>query len=502
MGPLPDQPDSNSADYIGFDNPFCVLGLSASADGVQIRQASQRARSMLTLSRDRSQDDLADDLSRIERASAAMNDPVVRFVMSLHWIELEAPELVRWQTNPVTQALATDPKQLAGDFYSTIATSSRVDVRAHNDGVLACADGVRLVDTERFERAADSWQKGFERWSLCMQSADFRQRMLVRSAGLKDARLTAQVANDFIDRIPLRLLESLAKQAGVHLFRGCVDHARALVDVIKQAPFDKATIDSALATVYGPVTVHVETELQQMDERRATFERRPQDQRSDKLARDEIRSLLDEFKREIAPLVQCMLDLGDLPGLAEEHARDKSAEFLRRVAITAFNRDENVDLSLEATALAKDYANTDAIVHQLEQDLSQLQDTKSIGDELNSIIEEKEDSPEQVIRRLRQLRDTVVSDDARQQIDQYINEVGDGYAQQLMAEAMILTKAKGNPEEIERKFEAARKYASNPEAIYSLEREIRARGRSEEGGGCCLLIILAAIIAVVLYFVL
>ena len=62
------------------------------------------------------------------------------------------------------------------------------------------------------------------------------------------------------------------------------------------------------------------------------------DRISTEAARSDLIEILEVFKIDITSDLNIFLELGDLPGLSEEFARDQCSEFLHQLAITFYNR--------------------------------------------------------------------------------------------------------------------------------------------------------------------
>ena len=105
---------------------------------------------------------------------------------------------------------------------------------------------------------------------------------------------------------------------------------------------------------------------------------------SGKASNVQLKSSFSEFKSEVLPAIKQLLKLGDLPGLAEEHARDRSARFLRSLSIRLHNKSLS-ELSYEANQIAKNVVDSKTLSEQLDTDEQSLSETKLLGKSLSLI---------------------------------------------------------------------------------------------------------------------
>lgn len=474
----------------GYANPFCVLGLSADAAGVEIQQAAQRA--LIERRLGASSTDTAEQIRAIEDAHERLKDPVARFHAALHWFTLNQKELDAWRSTAEMRALAFDRTMLASDVYERIATADSVSTRNHNIAVLLCADAHRLAMVGDLEAAADSWRRGFERWALCLASEDFLQQQRERARGLEDSRLTQAFVSAELSGIPRRLLAEPAALASHALEKRRVADAVALVGLIRSAPFDARFIDDVLESVYRPLARRIESEIDQLDSRRSELVKSQRGSSSDaKSARSELHDLLVAFREHVAPDLEEMLELGDLPGLAEEHARDHASRFLEQLGLNAWNLADDAALAQEATRLANRYADAKSLKDKLTNSLSQLSDQAVLSSELEQIMSLAAGaSAPQAIERLKALKSKVESAVSQKLLDSLIERVSNHHAVNVFAEAMELMQRRGDPSSVRRKLEEARRYARDPEARATLDqylqliRSVETRVAAQQGTGC------------------
>lgn len=479
----------------GYANPFCVLGLSADAAGVEIQQAAQRA--LMERRLGASSPDSAGQIRAIEDAHERLKDPVARFHAALHWVTLNQQELDSWGSTAEMRSLAFDRTMLANDAYERIATADSVATRTHNLAVLLCADAHRLATLGDLGAAADCWREGFERWALCLASEDFLQRQRERARGLEDSRLTQTFVSAELSDVPRRLLAEPAALASHALEDRRVNDAVALVELIRSAPFDADFIDGVLETVYRPLARRVESEINQLDSRRSELLKSQEGSSSDaESARGELHDLLVGFKDHVAPDLEEMLELGDLPGLAEEHARDHASRFLEQLGLNAWNLADDAELAQEATRLANRYADAKSLKGKLENSLSQLSDQAVLKPELEEIMAlAAGSSAPQAIEKLKSLKSKVESAESKKLLDTLVDRVSNHHAVNLFTEAMELVQRRGDASSVRRKLEEARRYARDPEVCATLDqylrqiRDVETRVAARQGTGCLVFIV-------------
>ncbi len=479
----------------GYLNPFCILGLSADTSGVEIQQSAQRA--LMERRLGASSPDSASQIFAIEDAHEQLKDPVARFHAALHWVTLNQEEIDSWGSTAEMRSLAFDRSMLANDAYERIATADSVATRNHNIAVLLCADAHRLATLGNLEAAADSWRRGFERWALCLASDEFLQRQRERARGLEDSRLTQTFVSAELSGVPRRLLAEPAELASHALESRRVTDAVALVGLIRSAPFDAEFIDDVLGAVYRPLARRVESEIDQLDSRRSELLKSQEGSASDaESARGELHDLLVAFKAHVAPDLEEMLELGDLPGLAEEHARDHAPRFLEQLGLNAWNLADDAELAQEATRLANRYADAMSLKGKLENSLSQLSDQALLKPELEEIMALAAGaSAPQAIEKLKSLKPEVESAESKKLLDTLIERVSNNHAVNLFTEAMELAQRRGDASSVRRKLEEARRFARDPEVCVALDqflnqiRSVETRIAARQGTGCLVFIV-------------
>jgi hypothetical protein len=130
-------------------------------------------------------------------------------------------------------------------------------------------------------------------------------------------------------------------------------------------------VEDVLSSVYKPLADRVEATVGGLQ---ADFERL--DSGSDDSVG--LNRILDRFESEAAPDLDVMLEVGDLPGYAEEHARDTAAELVRSISIASWNRGQDVELAKRASAMATRYADSSALQAKIKEDADFLKTAKPL----------------------------------------------------------------------------------------------------------------------------
>ena len=102
------------------------------------------------------------------------------------------------------------------------------------------------------------------------------------------------------------------------------------------------------------------------------------------------------------------MQVGDLPGYAEEHARDTAAEFLRSVSIASWNRSNDAELAKRASAWAIKYVDSSALMSKIGEDIEFLKtarplDAKSATLQAEALAEVQSGNPAKAIKALTRL---------------------------------------------------------------------------------------------------
>lgn len=366
-----------------------ILGVSADAEMQEIKKVAQRSLMELRLGGD--EDPAA--IRRIENAQETLQDPVKRFRWGLFWPELTPSEAESFRANPVLSTLAYDQNQDAAAAYELISECNSVEMGLHNLGVLALLHAV--VATEEAQKGTPDdirddlecvriWHEAFRNLELVIESDEFWMRQKLRAKALGDARLNgthlAEIRAGFLGEI----LTPLARVITTALLDGHTKVAKTYVDLLRTSGFQEEIIEETLSSVYKPLADRVERNINLLSEKLVDLAERSDDELP-------YRKVLDAFKKDSMHDLNVMLAVGDLPGYAEEHARDTAAEFLRSLAMASWNTAGKTNVSKEAIQLALGYADADSLKSTYREDISALQRIDQETADLENLIPLKEE---------------------------------------------------------------------------------------------------------------
>lgn len=346
-----------------------IIGVSADAEMSTIKQVAQR--SLMELRLGGEEDPAA--VRRIENALETLQDPVQRFHWGLFWPELTAGEAERFRTDPVLSTLADDQCQDGAAAYERISESDSIDVRSHNIGVLALLQAVATTevaqkgtpdDIEDDLECVRIWQEAFQHLRLVIGSDKFWMRQKLRAKALGDARLNGARVTEFRSGLVAEILAPTGGVITTALLDGHAKVAKAYVDLLRTSGFDDEVIEERLSSVYKPLADRVERNIKLLEERSEEI--------AEQADEEEFQELLDSFKAAAWHDLEVMLAVGDLPGYAEEHARDTAAEFLRSLAIKSANQTDKTKVATEAIQLAMKFADAASLKSTVQEDLSDL----------------------------------------------------------------------------------------------------------------------------------
>ena len=334
-----------------LDNPFAVLGLSADTSGKKIHEHAQRLRIRLKFD-----NTISDDfVSRVELACEKLNDPVARFYWGAFWVTLNPEEEKAWNEHPVLSRVAEGWNTQAIAAYESIASNQSLAVRSHNKAVLELGNALALAEVGSADLKS-SWQQTFKSWLLLSQSPTFSAMIKQRAKELDDPRLSESEITQWQPKIPEYLMQYCSLRATASLIAHNIEEAGLWVDCIRESVFSEVEKNKVLETVYEPFTLAIEHAI---------------DRLKAKLTDEPDVKLLDEIangmNREVLPKIRLILKLGDLPGRAEEAARDRCAEFLRSLSIAYSHIDCN-DKAEKIIEKAKMVADASALSDKLEED--------------------------------------------------------------------------------------------------------------------------------------
>lgn len=359
------------------NNPFLILGVSATAEMGVIQKVGKEVAMRAKLG---GGDEAK--VHRVESAIEQLKDPVNRFRWSVLWLQMSDDDSAKYRADPVLSSFAMDATQDAATAFGKLIHDQPPELANHNIGLLSLiqaeaatekAQGDTPDDVEDDIECVPLWDRAFKHLAESFASEKFwmRQRMFAKT--LADPRLTtdvvARVQEDtakLVLRLPSKVIQTalLRQQAGV---------ASAFVGVINESGFNKDTVESLLSEIYKPLADRVEHNVEKLSGRLES--------QSGK-SPSPYEQILDDFKREVLPDLRVMLKVGDLPGYAEEHARDTSAQFLRSCAVKAWNEADAIEVSEGALAVAKEVADSDALTAKLVKDEEHFAEVREVQKEV------------------------------------------------------------------------------------------------------------------------
>lgn len=343
-------------------NPYLTVGVSADAEMQDIRKVAQR----LMMEHRLEGGPNAPLARRIETALEQLQDPVERFHWGLYWPELTSEEAEQFRADPILSTLGEDPLQDAASAYERIAADVSPDIRSHNLGVLSLLQAIAATEeaqkgtpddiTDDLECAA-IWERAFEHLLPIVTADAFWMRKKLWARELGDKRLNeARLADIRKNYIP-ELLAPTGAVISTALLDGHAQVAKTYVDVIRSSGFEDDAVEETLSRVYKPLADRIERVVARLGQQlESTGDAADYEQ------------LLAEFEREALADLEVMIAVGDLPGYAEEHARDTSAEFLRSLAIASWNQTSEGPTSEKAIAIASRIADSASIRSKLSED--------------------------------------------------------------------------------------------------------------------------------------
>lgn len=473
----------------GFQNPFCILSVSTAASGPAIRQAGQRAIMQRRLA---GGDVSKAQLPLLEAAIEILKDPVSRFDASLHWVDLTSEEEREWLANPTLRDLAFN-RHCASQAYESFAAAASLNVRSHNSAVLLCADAHRLAEDGNLVGALALWKEGFAKWGLALASRDFSERIGNRARELDDPRLTSAYVRRTLDSLPKQLLAVPAMLAMTFLQLRRTKDAAGLVELIRQSPFSLDVIDAILQEIYKPLSGKVVAETERLSEALNEL-REAADGSSQQSIGVDTRRILDEFRARVQSDLEQMIELGDLPGLAEEHARDSASLFLEQVSLTAWNLGSDAGLAREAMTLAKRFADAESIHDKVDRALEAISKLE-LESEDESLLEKTLESIKSAVdrddiaaavRAVDAALPALKAPGSREALAALRTRICDNYAAKLFQEASELVESRRSPKEVAALLERAHKWVVDPEAkqvIASCLRSVNA-AMAKQATGC------------------
>ena len=356
---------------MNLNNPFAVLRLPANATAAEIKSAGQLALAKLRLG------DAGNVVAirAVESAIEQLRDPVIRFKMGLEWPSL-GPAAARFlATDAAFGDLASEPrKDRTRAIEQLISGESSVGQKhihaifqlltAHELFVCALRPDFSVPGgspTTALAAAFDLFPKAMTLWVTTTTSPEFWMAQRLRAKEINDPRVGTELCSD-CQRDSLQIAaQSFATLASKALLARNVTVCSAIIVGIRGCGAKSIDTDRILAEIYEPHARKVADAIQRVS---ADLEAISEG------AADAYRRVLDRYKSEIEPDMDLMLAIGDLPGTAEERARDAAGAFLKTLSVKAANEANAYEVSRDAIALAIKAAHSEALRKSLDEDLA------------------------------------------------------------------------------------------------------------------------------------
>ncbi len=353
------------------NNPFAVLRLPANATAAEIKSAGQLALAKLRLG---DAGNVA-AIRAVESAVEQLRDPVIRFKMGLEWPSLGPAAAKFLATDDAFGDLVSNwAKDRTQAIKNLIERESRVG-QQHTCAVLHLSRARELFaralkpavssregePTKYLAAASVLFPKAMSLWVAATVSPEFWMAQRLRAKEINDPRVDAELCST-CQRESLRIAaQSFAALASESLLARDAPVCTSLIAGIRGCGADSHDTDRILAEIYEPharkvtdAIQRVNTELEAVAGRNANA----------------YRQILARYQSEIEPDMNLMLTIGDLPGTAEERARDAAGAFLKLLSVKAANDAKAYEVSRDGIVLAIKVAHSEALRKSLNEDLS------------------------------------------------------------------------------------------------------------------------------------
>ncbi len=484
-----------------------ILGVSADAEMSTINQVAKRSLMELRLG---SEEDPA-GVRLVEKALETLQDPVERFHWGFFWPELTVAEAGRFCTDPVLSTLADDQCQDAAAAYELIADRESIHVWSHNVGVLALLHAVAATEAAQVGTPDDIeddlecvhiWQHAFQYLKIAIESDEFWMRQKLRAKALGDARLDSARVEEIRNGLLAEILAPTGSVITIALLDGHSKVASVYVDLLRTSEFDEKFIEKTLSSVYKPLADRVERHVKLLEEKLEELEKQPSFER-------DYQKLLDTFKVKVMHDLNVMIEVGDLPGYAEEHARDTAAEFLRSLSIASWNKTEKATVSKPAIRLALRFADAESLKSKVKEDFSDFKRLELERDSYEKIIPLRESFTEaleqgnfrEAISLIDRMSALTKSADDRAALSIMRKRVSSAFATVLFNKAV----GKANARDLDgarRLLDEALKYEKNPSERIIIQSTLSKLSQlSQQGTGCLSSFLLISSVAAMICFV-
>lgn len=362
-------------------NPYIILGASYEADIPSLSKLAKRRMRRLRLE---GLEDSA-EARAVDLALEAVRDPVQQFSLGLFALQLTSAEQEAVWNHPTLSKLSTSiTSKDVDDMKSLLAP----DAEGYDQSLAAMTLAQAVTALEEAQHgtpddpaddleAIEVWRRALALFKRCTEKPRFWKSRRLYAKSLGDARLGEAEVDRILSSYWHTLLAPAAARAARALQQGHAVVAKAFVSAIRDSGGDESTIDDVLGSVYEGLASEVTHKLKELESEFAA---------SDQLKKNVVDNIFENFQSgSLGKKLQLMLDVGDLPGFAEESARDQAAEFCKSMAITHGNLiTDNPSLSdydqLRSTMLCKDilaYAlkivDSETVKNNIQQNLDAVQ---------------------------------------------------------------------------------------------------------------------------------
>ncbi len=375
-------------------NPFAILRLPSNASLSEIRAAGQLARIKLRLADPEGAN--ASMLKLVELSIDQLQKPVENFKAGIEWPALGPDAAKILKTHPHFDDLVTNPmKNRTEAIEMLMAGESDLD-KDHIRGVFLLIQA-HAIFTKHFssttsqsnannkwkpkidlEQASHSFSQGFACWNRAAQSPKFWLAQRLRARELNDPRLNTEFIQKCEKDAVANVLTVFVQFAVEALKRRDASTCIRVVGGLQKSGSDQAQINRALEQIYEPICNRVAAVIETLNKKLNIV--------SKQKSKGPFEELLDEYRRDIKPDIDLMIHIGDLPGTAEERTRDLAAEFLRSLAVTAFNEVQGFNIANDATQEARSAASSTQLIKKLDDELILIKQNQ-LRNQLKAAIE-------------------------------------------------------------------------------------------------------------------
>ncbi len=488
-------------------NPFLILRLPSNASSADIKRAGQMAVASARLAGGDSAD-AQRHLKEVESAVERLRDPVARIRYGLAWPALGPASAERLKHNTRLLEMVLDPDADLGSEVDGLIAGESAHVRAHAQSVfmllrasvilrkcVQATDGGGLSSGLWVGAGCRFLQDGLAQWGYATGAREFWLELRLRAKELGDPRIDA----DFLQRleaeaasVPLVHFSEISREM-LRVRDGSA--CKQLVQALRKGSNAREQLDSVLSDMYGPTCARATATIDGIAADLKSL-------KSDQPAPYE--ALVNRFQREVAPDVDLILTVGDLPGYSEELVRDKATELLRSLAVAAANKASAFDVSERALAIAARAANSAALRAKVEEDqrtVSRLMaqsrvaaKSKPISDRLQKALGER--NHRGAIQALDELLSVCDPEDAAG-LRELRQKVSTGYASELYNRGIECARV-GDRANALAHLQEARRYETVPSEQAIIDRalaSVRSGSGAAQSRGC--LVPIAIVIGVI-----